>query len=59
MVLPWAAKVERQGKQIMGDEAEEAHWNSLGYQTNNFRMEDRCGTSGEAGMVHLQVVLPR
>jgi hypothetical protein len=59
MVLPWAAKVERLGKQIMGDEAEEAHWKSLGYQTNNFRMEDGCGTSAEAGMVHLQVVPPR
>ena len=30
MVLPWAVKVERLGKQIAGVEVEEAHWKSSG-----------------------------
>ena len=47
------------GQADHGDEEEEAHWKSLGYQTNNFRMEDGCGTSAEAEMVNLQVVRPR
>jgi hypothetical protein len=54
MVLPWAVKVERLGKEIAGVEVEEAHWKSSGYQINNFRMEDGFGTWGEAEMARLK-----
>jgi hypothetical protein len=55
MVLPWAVRVARPGKEIVEVVVEEAHSRSSVYPINNFRMEGGFGTWAEAEAARLQL----